>query len=110
MSESRSGFSEGIGFGVALAICISWSVNHSVWQESGLVEIAALHAGDVFECIDGTYWMVDSKNRGGTIHATAWGRDGEATDFIAGALVRPVMRKIYANEKVENDGDGVSCA
>lgn len=59
------------------------------WRQSGLVRVDSLRAGTVFECIDGTFWRVDGRNRTGTIHVEPWGRDGEPDDFVASAMVRP---------------------
>jgi len=59
------------------------------WRESGLVRIDSLRAGEMFECIDGTYWTKDGVNRMGPIQAEPWGRDAEPTSFVASAMVRP---------------------
>ena len=65
------------------------------WNDSGLVQAQSLHVGDVFECVDGNYWQVHSRNSSGTIHVVPWGHETEPTDFIRTAGVRPVMRKQY---------------
>jgi len=67
------------------------------WESSGLVPLDSLRLGDVFECIEGTFWQLQSTNRTGTKHAEPWGWDSEPTDFIASARVRPVMRKTYVD-------------
>ena len=63
------------------------------WESSGLVRIDSLKRLDVFECISGHFWQVESRNRTGTIHARAWDGGVSETDFISSAMVRPVMRK-----------------
>lgn len=57
------------------------------WRDSGLVRIDSLPIGSVFECIDGTFWQIQNRNRTGTIHCSAWGCDSEPTDFVQSALV-----------------------
>uniref|UniRef100_A0A6M3JGX1 Uncharacterized protein n=1 Tax=viral metagenome TaxID=1070528 RepID=A0A6M3JGX1_9ZZZZ len=77
----------------------------AAWKASGLVRIDSLHRGDVFECVDGTYWQFDSFNRSGTVHTRMWGNLSDSAesgpaDFVSSAMIRPVIRKEFIEIEV----------
>lgn len=65
------------------------------WESSGLVEVASLRKGDVFETRDGLMHVWQRQELVGTVHATPYGHDEYNAHMVSSCMVRPVMRSSY---------------